>query len=190
MFSNQNFVRISKLSYACYMPRPSHPRWLDDPNNATVSTVTISISRYLTPMCLAGLSYQVLVASGSRKILIYAEYQTINFIITHLNCHSETFDATQSQNWFYLSRYINATGHLQIVNTLVKQEFVFSRSPIWNPLMCIWPEQGKPFLYVHLNVVYNPYFPAHVCVCACCYHSVQNFLLSFLFSQNLKIKVR
>jgi hypothetical protein len=31
--SNQNFVRISHLPHARYMPRPSHPPLFDNPNN-------------------------------------------------------------------------------------------------------------------------------------------------------------
>jgi len=32
-FSNNNFVHISHLSHACYMPRPSHSPLSDHPNN-------------------------------------------------------------------------------------------------------------------------------------------------------------
>jgi len=32
-FANQNIVCISHLSHVCSMPRPSHPSWLDHPNN-------------------------------------------------------------------------------------------------------------------------------------------------------------
>jgi hypothetical protein len=32
-FCNQNSACISHLFHACYMPRPSHPPWLDHPNN-------------------------------------------------------------------------------------------------------------------------------------------------------------
>jgi hypothetical protein len=32
-FSDQNFVRISHLSSACYIPCPPHPPWFDHPNN-------------------------------------------------------------------------------------------------------------------------------------------------------------
>jgi len=32
-FPNQNIIFISHLSNACYKPRPSHPHWLDHPNN-------------------------------------------------------------------------------------------------------------------------------------------------------------
>jgi hypothetical protein len=32
-FSNQNFLCVSSLSHACYMPRPCHPTWFDHPNN-------------------------------------------------------------------------------------------------------------------------------------------------------------
>jgi len=32
-FSDQNFVHISQLSHARYIPCPSHPPWLDHPNN-------------------------------------------------------------------------------------------------------------------------------------------------------------
>jgi len=33
-FSDQNFLRISHLTHACYMLRPSRPLWLDHLNNA------------------------------------------------------------------------------------------------------------------------------------------------------------
>jgi hypothetical protein len=32
-FSNQNIIRISQLSHACYIPRLSHTPWLEQPNN-------------------------------------------------------------------------------------------------------------------------------------------------------------
>jgi len=32
-FSNQNIICISHFSHPCYMPRPSHPPRLDNPNN-------------------------------------------------------------------------------------------------------------------------------------------------------------
>jgi hypothetical protein len=32
-FSNQNIVRISLRSHACYMSRPSHLPWVDRPND-------------------------------------------------------------------------------------------------------------------------------------------------------------
>jgi len=32
-FSDHNFVCDSHVSHVCYMPSPSHPHWLDHPNN-------------------------------------------------------------------------------------------------------------------------------------------------------------
>jgi hypothetical protein len=40
--SNRNFVRISHLPHARYMPRPSHPPWFDHLNNIYVEEFKLS----------------------------------------------------------------------------------------------------------------------------------------------------
>jgi hypothetical protein len=48
-FPNQNIVRISHLSHACYTPRPSHPPWFHRPNNILRSVQVLKLSLVQPP---------------------------------------------------------------------------------------------------------------------------------------------
>jgi len=42
-FSDQNFVHISHSTHACYISRPSHPPWFDNPSNIWWSVQVIKL---------------------------------------------------------------------------------------------------------------------------------------------------
>jgi len=52
-FSNQNFVLISHLSHACYVPRQSYPPWFDRPNNIlrTVQVMKLLAMQFSPASC-------------------------------------------------------------------------------------------------------------------------------------------
>jgi len=47
--SDQNFLYISYFTHACYMPRPSHPPWLDHPNSTLLS---VQVTAYIAVIFL------------------------------------------------------------------------------------------------------------------------------------------
>jgi len=75
-FSDQNFVYISHLSHACYMPRPSHPPWLDHPNRIRWSLRVMKLLIMLSSSACCNLEMNRLTMYNKHQFL----YGTVDWL--------------------------------------------------------------------------------------------------------------
>jgi hypothetical protein len=83
IFPNQNILCISHLSHAYYMLRPSHPPWLDYPNNIrwSVQVMKFSLWSLLQPPATSSF-----LSRNSLECISRWMFQT-NVIIRWMPCH-------------------------------------------------------------------------------------------------------